>query len=89
MELCKELKEFFSEEELKIIFEYVVAYDNFEFVLNTDKYLILIFPSSLDKSICIQGFDEKNSEFSFDKKQLFEVLDKYKFKDIKRFCIEE
>ena len=40
MKLCKELKEFFSEDELKRVFEYVVVYDKFELVLNTDKYLI-------------------------------------------------
>jgi len=89
MKLCKELEEFFSEDELKKVFEYIVAYDKFELVLNTDKYLILIYPSSIDKSICIQAFDEKDNELSFDKKQLFEVLDKYEFKDIERLSIDE
>ena len=88
MKLCKELEEFFSENELKRIFEYVVAYDKFELVLNTDEYMILIYPSSIDNSICIQAFDEKNQEISFDKKQLFEVLDKYEFKDIERLSID-
>ena len=67
----------------------MVAYDKFEFVLNTEKYLILIYPSSIDKSIYIQAFDEKNNEISFDKKQLFEVLDKYEFKDIERLSVDE
>ena len=89
MKLCKELEEFFSEDELKKVFEYVVAYDRFELVLNTDEYMILIYPSSIDNSICIQAFDEKDNELSFDKKQLFEVLDKYEFKDIERLSIDE
>ena len=66
----------------------MVVYDKFELVLNTDKYLILIYPSSIDKSIYIQTFDEKNNEISFDKKQLFEVLDKYEFKNIERLSID-
>jgi len=89
MKLCKELKEFFGEDELKRVFEYVVAYDKFELVLNTDKYLILIYPSNIDKSICIEAFDEKDNEISFDKTQLFVVLDKYEFKDIKRLSVDE